>query len=144
MKTLIKLVALFTFLFANSQLNAQTVYFEYDQAGNRISGKTILMARAEVAEEEEEATTGFTEVIDEMTIKIYPNPTEGLIRVDFNNQPENELAKIILYDLSGKKITSKEGISGNAELDITTQPAGIYIMKIFVGNAQSEWKIIKK
>jgi hypothetical protein len=118
------------------------VTYSYDAAGNRIS-RTIVIGelRADVSEEQE--ITTYSEILSELLIKIYPNPTTGLIRIEIQNLPVDETANITLYELSGKLIISKQ-TSVSTEIDITGQPAGIYLLKIVAGKEQTKWKIIKK
>jgi hypothetical protein len=119
------------------------VSYSYDAAGNRIS-RIIVMGELRADEPEvQEEETAYSEMLSELLIKIYPNPTRGLIRIEIQNLPVGETANITLYELSGKLITMKQ-TSESTEIDITGQPAGIYLMKIIAGEKQTEWKIIKK
>jgi hypothetical protein len=131
-------------LFCASNLLGQVTY-GYDAAGNRISRSIVMQnssLRTAVAGEEEEESTVYSEILSEIQVKIYPNPTTGLIRIEIQNLSAEETADIALYQLSGKLITSKR-TSGSTELDITGQPVGTYLLKIVAGKAQTEWKIIK-
>jgi hypothetical protein len=147
MKTL-KIILLFAVwalfpVFSSAQSN---VTYAYDAAGNRISRTIVIPAQLRAAEEEEkeeEEPTVYSEALSELLIKIYPNPTSGLIQIEIENLPANETADIALYHLSGKLITSRQ-TAGSTEIDITGQPAGIYLMRIVAGKEQTEWKIIKK
>ena len=121
----------------------QNITYEYDNAGNRISRKLVTMLRSDVAEENEEVTT-YMEVIEDLEIKIFPNPTNGIIYIELQNLSNSSLADIALYQLSGMLIDRKENIHFSTEFNITDQPAGIYILKIIAGDKQSEWKIIKE
>ncbi|MCC8145148.1 MAG: T9SS type A sorting domain-containing protein [Bacteroidales bacterium] len=123
---------------------AQTVKFTYDEAGNRTSGKTISMVRSDIREEEEESPTAISAILAEHTIRIYPNPTKGLLKIELENLSRDEKAAIRLYDMSGKQVMAKEGIASSTELDITSQADGIYLLKIFIGEYQTEWKVIKQ
>jgi hypothetical protein len=71
--------------------------------------------------EETEETTAYTEILSELTIRIYPNPTDGWVRVEIENLPPEETASIALYQLSGKMILNKRNISYSTELNITDQ-----------------------
>jgi len=134
---------------AVSCFSQNRVEFGYDLAGNRVS-RTIIMTLSfasqnpqQQEEEEEEEPAIYTDVLAEAQIDIYPNPTEGLLRVDIRNLPEGKKADVVLFNLSGKKIISKQ-TDFSTEIDITDQPTGVYILKIIVGEEQTDWKIIKK
>ena len=58
---------------------AQTVIsFSYDSSGNRIKREIVLESRSIGDEHIKE----FTETISAKQIKIYPNPTRGLLKVE--------------------------------------------------------------
>jgi hypothetical protein len=126
----------------NRVFTQDKITYAYDAAGNRIS-RTLVIDQLRADEQIEEEPTVYSEVLSDLYIHIYPNPTSGLIRIEIQNLPFDETANITLYQLSGKLITSKR-TSESTEIDITGQPSGIYILRIVAGDAQTEWKIIKK
>jgi len=122
------------------------VSYGYDAAGNRTS-RTIDMStplKSAPAPESQEEPTVYSEMLSDIELKIYPNPTDGLLKVEIHNLPEDQTANIWLYNLSGKLITSRKGVTDFVNVDISGQPPGIYLMKIVAGEYQTEWKIIKK
>ena len=124
-------------------LHAQDkVKYGYDAAGNRISRTIVLAPRSAPIEEEQPVV--HTEVFSDILLKIYPNPTTGLLKVEISNLPEGQTAEIFLYSMSGKLISSFKNISNTVSINISNQPAGIYVMNIIAGNYRTEWKIIKK
>ena len=128
-----------------SMLHAQdTIRYQYDAAGNRISRTIVLQTKSAPAPAEEKQTAVYTEVLSDITIKIYPNPTDGLLKVEISNLPKGQAANIWLFSVSGKLISSYKKVSNPVSIDISAQPAGIYVMKIEAGKRLSEWKIIKK
>ena len=133
-------LTLFTFA-GKSQTN--TISFGYDAAGNRVSRAVPNQLRS-ATQEEEETTTSVEEVLSDVTIKIYPNPTEGIVTVEINSPREAETNEVSLYSLSGKNIIPVRVVERSANLDISEQPAGVYILKIRAGEQHTEWKIIKK
>ncbi|MGB4205945.1 MAG: T9SS type A sorting domain-containing protein, partial [Bacteroidales bacterium] len=75
--------------------------------------------------------------------RVYPNPTNGRIMLEFSEPTANTLVEV--YGLIGERILAKE-ISGYSlyELDLTLQPQGIYLVKVSNGNSVVLKKIIKK
>ncbi|MCL2649392.1 MAG: T9SS type A sorting domain-containing protein [Candidatus Azobacteroides sp.] len=122
-----------------------TVSYGYDYAGNRVS-RTIIMnsnsLKSAPAPTEEPAV--YTEMLSEIRLNIYPNPTDGLLKVEILNLPENHTAHIMLYNLSGQVIVTHRKVDGFAEIDISREPVGTYLMKVIAGEYHTEWKIIKK
>ncbi|MDL2222956.1 T9SS type A sorting domain-containing protein [Bacteroidales bacterium OttesenSCG-928-M11] len=126
-----------------------SITFEYNPAGGRIARKVIKMTTLAPVQEEEDLQETPTEIeeifndqLAEAEIRIYPNPTKGLLFVTIDNIPANSRAQIVLFSLSGRQLLIKEAMSSN-EIDITNQPNGVYIMRIIIGDQLTEWKIIK-
>ncbi|WP_344827208.1 VWA domain-containing protein [Chryseobacterium ginsenosidimutans] len=73
-------------------------------------------------------------------VKIYPNPTKGLINIQ-SNKPIDEL---YLYDFSGKILIRKEKLlKGTSKIDITSYPQSVYLMRCKYGKQWDTFKIIK-
>jgi hypothetical protein len=137
-------VVLLGLLFSCHSLFSQNrITFGYDKAGNRVS-RVISMLKSDAAEEMEAPTAIYSEVLEELEIKIYPNPTDGILFIELLNLPDNVLADMALYGLSGSLLDRKRDVNFSTEFNITNQPAGIYILRIIAGDKQTEWKIIKK
>jgi len=70
----------------------------------------------------------------EEEIIIYPNPTTGIIT--FNKE-----VNIIIYDVKGKQILNKDGIS---QIDLSKYDNGIYNISIIFINKIINYRIIKQ
>jgi len=82
-----------------------------------------------------DCTTGLPNELQITELKVFPNPTTGLITI----QAEN-INKIELSDIQGKQIyTGKE-----TEIDLSQQPQGIYIIKVTTNKQTITKKIIKQ
>ena len=144
------------------QAQAQTT-FGYDLSGNRISRVIKLTSPLRSAEEseenqtEEETTevTGDTieepveqeihsEMLNDFSVLIYPNPTKGELTVKIQGLQKEKTANLRLYSASGSLIQQKTGVSDMEHLDISNQPAGIYILKVISDDSSTDWKIIKQ
>lgn len=78
-----------------------------------------------------EIITGTTGVQQPNGLKIFPNPTEGIIQVEL---PEGDHLPILeVFNLQGKLMLKKDFPSAGAryELDIRSLPAGVYILRSF-------------
>lgn len=78
-------------------------------------------------------------------ISVYPNPTNGLLSINFGSNNSDVLTKISIYDLQGKKITSIQRNSEMIQKVNTSQLSnGVYVLKITNHNgAQSIHKLVK-
>lgn len=72
------------------------------------------------------------------SIKIYPNPTAGILKIE--GLPANQRNKISLFTIDGRLIKKKSSNSENESIDICKNPSGFYILHI---NNQS-FKIVKE
>ena len=143
-KSKILLLCLFLIILFPTLQSQDKVTYRYDAAGNRISRTISISPRSTAVEEdEEEQLDVYSEIFSDITLKIYPNPTTGLLKVEIYNLPEYQMATIWLYSMSGQLITNINNVSNNADIDISGQPAGVYVMRIIAGEFQTEWKIIK-
>lgn len=137
MKTKILLsILLFVGLTVSSQ-----VRFAYDGTGNRIK-REIVIQRQNMPDQQ--AGTIFTEIISEKTIFIYPNPTQGILKIEISDYEYTDICELSIFSLSGQQVFSGTTTSSTTDIDISGQPNGIYIMHIVLNGIESTWKIIKK
>lgn len=69
---------------------------------------------------------------------IYPNPTNGYIRV--NSPSSIDLVQIL--NLEGKVVYEKQNVQGNQQLDISKLSKGMYAVKLVSGKEQVTQKLI--
>ena len=85
-----------------------------------------------------------TSVIDKEfvdQIKIFPNPTNGLITIEIDNDKNKQInAQLLSFD--GKLIINKKYISDNLTLDVSSLMPGIYILEVSQNGNKSNHKII--
>jgi len=76
-------------------------------------------------------------------VNSYPNPFNNSTEVNFNI-PQNQNINIFVSDISGKQISSlcKELNEGNHRFKFTPAKSGIYILKLFGKNFQTNTKVI--
>ncbi|MFT4734334.1 MAG: hypothetical protein ACI9K1_001290, partial [Arcticibacterium sp.] len=79
------------------------------------------------------------------SVVIYPNPTEGDLKIGLF---EDQKVNAILYTLQGLEIANVYGKKTNLEKKISKklskEAAGVYILKLLIGNAGKTYKIIKQ
>ena len=125
---------------------AQTKVFEYtyDASGNRARREFIQLKSATVPEGAglAEKQQILEDALGGHDIKIYPNPTRGRVTVSINCL-EKQAAKVYVFNTQGKLITENEFTGPENTVDLSRQPAGMYLMKIVVGENSTDWKIIK-
>ncbi len=68
--------------------------------------------------------------LDEKKVSLAPNPTSG--RAFLRTQlPENERVMIEVTNASGQKTVEKTAFSGSIEIDLSSQPTGVFWVRVF-------------
>jgi hypothetical protein len=131
-----------------------SVSYAYDPAGNRISRTVVLYnpfraPRAGIGEteemEEQAIIPPFVEQLTaDMQIKIYPNPTKGLLQVELAGIFDNKAANITVLTLNGQIIMQTQASGQTTNIDLSAQAAGVYLLRLTIGSKVTDYKIIKK
>lgn len=72
-------------------------------------------------------------------VKIYPNPTTGIINITSNDIVNT----VELYDIQGRVLQSTKVNAEKATLDIASKPKGMYLLKIVSDKGTTTEKILK-
>lgn len=78
---------------------------------------------------------------NELSVKAYPNPTSGLITIQ--TEEFNSSTKIVVTDLLGKTLLSKQMNSQTEVINISQYESGIYFIKVYDNLKQKTIKVIK-
>lgn len=116
------------------------VEFLYDNAGNRTSRQIVNLNSAFLSDSIEISK----EIIGEREIRLFPNPTAGVLTMDIANLKSDESIIVLVTDMAGKVLLRQVQKSANFKIDLTSQPKGFYILSSTIGNERKEWKIIKE
>ncbi|MDR2005444.1 MAG: T9SS type A sorting domain-containing protein, partial [Prevotella sp.] len=99
---------------------AQRIEYTYDASGNRISRKKEIV----LTKSAESPATVFTEELAERTIKIYPNPTEGHLKVEISDFEACQSVNLSIYNMQGQVVIKRKMESSVCDLDISGRPNG--------------------
>lgn len=75
-----------------------------------------------------------------VTLNIYPNPTSELVFVE----SKNTITALELYDTQGKQLKTQKANGKKEQLNLSSYPQGVYMLKITTNNGDKTVKIIKK
>lgn len=81
----------------------------------------------------------------ESSLKVYPNPTPGIMNVQLNMRPSDELINISITDLLGHVIYCTNGHINQQiilRLDLSNYAAGIYMLHVTSANARVSRQIV--
>ena len=87
--------------------------------------------------------TGIANEILLSAVKFYPNPTTGLLNVEFNSLPENGTT-IQVFNQLGQNVQAKQADSQINILNLSDNPVGLYYIKVISQKASRVEKIILK
>lgn len=73
-------------------------------------------------------------------VTVYPNPAQDYVEI---NVPGNDRCTATLYNQLGQLVRTQDAISGAHRLDIKTLPAGIYLLKLRIGDGVDYRRIQK-
>lgn len=73
------------------------------------------------------------------TVKVYPNPSEGIFTIALN-----EDAQVEVYNLLGKLVYESKAQAGKVTVDISNYQAGLYLLNVTSENGSITKKIIKE
>jgi len=125
------ILALVVFTIISWTVQAQsTLVFTYDASGNQIKREfRTNSAKRQVNPDEEVAVT--SELIGEKVfsdqIKVYPNPTEGLLKLEWNPSLTKKILRITASQLSGTtwEIPVADSNQNSIEVDLTQNANGV-------------------
>lgn len=121
---------------------ADRVVYSYDASGNRIqSQKQIRLRDAENGSDQD--TIPLRESLSSHRITIYPNPTKGQFSVEITGSAIPDNSSISIYNLQGSVIYQNAEPDILNEIDLSSQPNGIYMLRIMIDSETSTWKVIK-
>ncbi|GAB1453449.1 hypothetical protein MASR2M47_35050 [Draconibacterium sp.] len=85
--------------------------------------------------------TAIGDVIVQGQVKVYPNPTTGIITIE--GLPDNENVEIAIYDVNRKLIKKQTASSSVTRMDISNVVSGTYLL-IIDDHVNETFKIIKE
>ena len=144
---LIFLIGMIVYGFAQGTLPRT---YDYDNTGNRILRTTVRLRQAVATG----ADTSFADVsnskqkpyyeeaIGENNVKIYPNPTKGMVTLQFDKPVKTGLYR--LSDLSGKLLLDGTITTSIFTLDLSRYENGVYLLTLTLDGQTDTWKIIKQ
>lgn len=113
----------------------------YDNNGNR---KQLEIAECSVKKivKKDIIRTGVSEYEDKERVAVYPNPNEGVINVEINDDNVGLSSRYEVYDMRGLLLCRGEFIDV-VKIDIGNQPTGTYLLKV-IGEDNACVKMIVK
>ena len=86
----------------------------------------------------------YTDRLNESDVTIYPNPTRGVLAVEIRNKNSQNPHHLMVHSLNGTVVFQRSNIGNYTEIDLSSQPRGLYLMRISSGDLFITWRIIKE
>lgn len=138
-----RLLAVFTILAAvNLQTNSQTISYDYDYAGNRVSRRVVSLPQSIKSQPTDSVVV--EDMLGARNILVYPNPTKGALGVEITGGDWDEDIRLILYSGQGVMLYHANANQGINPVDMTAYPKGWYVLRVQAGEKRKEFKVIKE
>ena len=121
----------------------ERVTFSYDASGNRIC-RAVKTSNGINNQIEIEEKNVYDELLRDFFLKFYPNPAKDFLTLEISQLPQGTTAKVTLLNNSGNIVLMNFVSSGIHRLNISSLPAGVYILSISAGNSSTASKILKQ
>ncbi len=150
-------------LIASSLYCQQPIFFDYDDAGNRIKryedvfvlkslmpsdedGQDLSQCDSIISKNDMQLSTEIPlmQSIDDYEFEIYPNPTRGMLMIRMISSGNHLNLTLRIIDISGKSILMLPFLQEMNYIDLTKQVSGSYILIIESAQSKKEWLIIKE
>lgn len=128
-------------LFVCGAMQAQTLQYSYDAAGNRIS-KTLVNVTSLYAKSPD--GNADDPLLYKPSVQAHSFTTNGIIEVKLDGFDENKKYKISVYTIGGIDVTSIIPDSELSTIDISSQQRGVYILSVTIDDETQTFKISKK
>jgi hemolysin-activating ACP:hemolysin acyltransferase len=75
---------------------------------------------------------------------VFPNPTNGILTIEFNSRAGNEQHRVELYNAKGE-LSASEWVSGERIhlFSLLARPAGVYFFRVVTDTQVETLKIIR-
>lgn len=120
-------------------MSTQTkIGYNYDAAGNRVK-RELVLSRSQ--SQEAKRSVAYSDVLVDHQIQIVPNSKSGKVKVA---ALDGKLQfSVMVYNVSGQNVQTLKDVRGQAEVDLSNNPNGIYVLVLEVGQEKTTWKIMK-
>lgn len=125
--------------FTTPSLSSTTVYY-VDATDN---GSTTFTRTAVTAKDT--CTTGKNSILSTDKIKVYPNPTTGMVEISINETIDSDYTIELFNNLGAlkQKITIDKTVKVT-QIDLSGYPAGLYLMRFDTKKGFFDYKILKE
>lgn len=122
--------------------DAQRISYAYDADGNRIKRELVIPRTVNAGGRASENIESYYDPMGEHTVK-FEATANGKINISVINFSEQDNGTIDVYSVNGMVLLSSDISDTLTVIDISSQPHGVYILRVTVNGEQTTWKITK-
>jgi hypothetical protein len=133
----------------SSTTGTSSITFEATENPEKVYRSAIVTVSSEGVEsqtitvnQEAKNTTGIDQISKTSEFKVYPNPTNGKIKLIFERIPLNGIS-VTIDDISGKNCVKQKVHENEVWLDLKGNASGIYFIKTDQENLKAQKVILK-
>ena len=148
--TMRTILLLYLLLLPFLSFGQEKIGYAYDAAGNRMKRELVLPVRHSKSKQRtaKPASSDFSDQFTGHTVTITPDPTSGMVRVRLSRLSATDRCTVAAYTSQGAEVytasSATDGSDVDLQVDLSHQPAGVYLLKITVNDHTSTWKITQK
>lgn len=129
--------------------NCPVIQYNYDNTGNRIQRKEIVVScippnmRLNESSTDEEKNKAFGDTLQAIA---YPNPAQDEVKLSIidSDVPVGEEKQIMLLEISGRKVFEKKIKENDMVISLNTLSEGVYIIYVIYKDKKKVFQIIKR
>jgi len=128
-----------------------SLVFTYDTSGNQIQREWVMETQTQRSSAKQLVNDDDTIIPEQLSrlyeqIKVYPNPTQGLLMFEWTSDLTQQIYRITVSQLSGTtwEVPLKNVVNNSLEVDLTNYSNGVFIVNFeLINHKPISKKIIK-
>lgn len=131
------------FLQAKSQTQVPAIQYSYDDAGNRIKRKFVMVTPDGSGDGGggQSRKMAIKDTLPE-GLKVFPNPTNGIVNIDLKGYESVQL-NFQVFDINGKTLMNMNSTQMHNAIDFMPYAAGTYSLVIVLNDKTIKYKILR-
>ena len=109
--------------------------------------KTIVLPRLQQVQQDDEYFDDLIvedDAFGDVRVVIFPNPTRGVLRVEFQNKPAELSVNYRLIETHGRVIATGTTTNSSLILDLSGFATGVYFLSLTMDGRTEVYRIIKQ
>lgn len=85
----------------------------------------------------------FSDLNDEF-VSLFPNPTLSQVNLLLKGQDFSKKIAVQISDLNGKTFYSEQVMESHTIVDVSSWPAGVYVLRVSINNEPKQYRLVKQ